>query len=81
MLSKKLATAAAALLVSAPAFAHPGHWVPAYRLRPYHSYYYPVVVPYYVVPRPVVVYPPAVYPPAVPVAPYPGVSVRFGFRL
>jgi hypothetical protein len=91
MLSKKLATAAAALLVSAPALAHPPHWAPAYGWRAQHYYHHrPVVVvpvrpyyavPYYAAPAPVVVYPQPAYVYPQPVYPQPGVSVNFGFRL
>jgi hypothetical protein len=70
MLSKKLAIAAAALLVSAPALAHPPHWAPAYGWKAKH--HRPVIVvaprPYYVAPAyypaPVYYYPAPVYRPA-----------------
>ncbi len=76
MLTKKLAIAAAALLVSLPALANPrwqrdGEWQ---ERRFEHHHYYPHY--YYYPPRPVFVVP--VYPPA---AVTPWISIRLRFPL
>jgi hypothetical protein len=87
MLNKKLALAALGLAASAPVFANPPHWAPAYGWRAhephpyvrYHPVARPVIRPYvlapYSAPPPVVYRPVRVAPPA------PGFSIRIDLPL
>ena len=61
MLKKKLALIALGLAASAPVFANPPHWAPAYGWRDHHRVvrYYPVAPRYVYAPPPRVIYRPA----------------------